>query len=125
MAGYRGAQFGIAQRPANAQQVGQSLMAQGPQGGMMPGGGMPAPAPGLLPSLGTASLLDPGMHSQTSTDHAMQEADRRLQSAPERNAHSTRSPMATWQLATLGIPKLELDLQALSSGQADDDEDLD
>jgi hypothetical protein len=121
MAGFRGAQFGITARPANAQEVGQSLMGQ--QAPMA--GGMPAPS--MLPTLGMPSLMDTGMHSQASTDAALREADRRLQGSPERNAHSTRNPMIAWQLATLGIPKLELDLDALTSGQRldDDDEDLD
>jgi hypothetical protein len=116
MAGYRGAQFGIAQTPANTQQVGQALMGQqSPQDPAM------APAPGMLPSLGVPSLMDLGMHSETSTQHAVVEAARRMQASPERSAHSVRSPIAAWQLASLGIPKLELDLDALSSGQREDD----
>ena len=118
MAGYRGAAFGISQPPANAQQVGQSLMGQA-QGQGMPG----QAAPGMMPTLGIPSLLDDGMHSQASTDAALAEAQRRLQGSPERNAHSTVSPMVAWQLASLGIPKIEIDLMNLASGQQDDDSD--
>lgn len=117
MAGFRGAQFGISQPPPGSQQVGQALAGQQQQA-------MPMQGQSMLPTLGMQPLMDTGMHSQASTDAAMQEADRRLQGAPERLAHSTRSPMIAWQLATLGIPKLELDLDALSSGQAADEEDV-
>ncbi len=123
MAGFRGAQFGISQTPANTQQVGQALMGQQPT--QTPGTAPMLPGAGMLPTLGMPSVLDPGMHSQTSTDHAMVEADRRLQASPERSAHTVRSPIAAWQLATLGIPKLELDLDALTSGQRDAMEDAD
>jgi hypothetical protein len=118
----RGAAYGIPTPPANSAQVGAALAGQAQQPMM----GAPGMAPGLLPSLGIAPLMDTGMHSRASTDAAMAEAERRMAGSPERSTHTQRSPMAGWQLAALGIPPLEIDLDALSSGQPEMmDEDYD